>query len=182
MVWGVVGVGVEHACVLFELWRGRVHAGESVSVGFPVVGGWDESSGDVYVADPGSDWVEKFDGSGNLVWIAGDGVDQTTGGNLCTVGTGDTCQAGTSGSGPGQFEMPQFVAVDNSGGVSAGDVYVGDSGDNLVTKLTSAGAVVSSWGRFPVGEWAAVGVGRDERPVWDVGGGRGRFDRGFVGV
>lgn len=106
----------------------------------------DGASGDVYVGDPGNDWVEKFDSSGNLVWIIGTGVDQTTGGDLCTVASGDTCQAGTAGAGPGQFESPAFVAVDNSAGATQGDLYVADTGDNLVQRFHPDGTLDASWG------------------------------------
>ena len=46
----------------------------------------------------------------------------------------------------GGFSLPTFIAVDNSGGASSGDVYVGDVNNNVVQKFTSEGAVVDSWG------------------------------------
>jgi hypothetical protein len=39
-----------------------------------------------------------------------------------------------------------FVAVDNSTGASAGDVYVGDTGNNVVSKFSAEGALIESWG------------------------------------
>jgi hypothetical protein len=97
---------------------------------------------DVYVADTGNRRVDQFS-SGTFVrawgWGVADGLPSF---ETCTL----VCQAGLSGSGPGQFETPAFVAVDNSGGPSAGDVYVGDTGDNLVSKFTGEGALVESWG------------------------------------
>ncbi len=106
----------------------------------------DQTSGDVYVIDSGNSRVEKFDASGNFILAFGKGVDQTTGGDVCTATSGDTCQAGTNGSSAGEFSSPAFVAVDNSAGASAGDVYVGDTGDSAVSKFTSGGALVSTWG------------------------------------
>jgi hypothetical protein len=55
-------------------------------------------------------------------------VDRSTGGNLCTVESGDECQAGLSSSMPGGFEHPHAIAVDNDPSSPAyGDVYVADS-------------------------------------------------------
>ena len=54
---------------------------------------------------------------------------------------------------PGQFDTPQSITVDNSGGPSDGDVYVSafpftstqvENGN--ITKLNAAGNVISSWG------------------------------------
>jgi hypothetical protein len=101
---------------------------------------------DVYVVDPANFRVEKFDSLGNFIFMFGQHVNQTTGGDVCTVASGDTCQAGTSGSTPGSFITPTFVAADGSSGPSAGDVYVGDSGDNLVSKFGPSGNLIASWG------------------------------------
>ena len=50
---------------------------------------------------------------------------------------------GTSGSGPGQFNNPVFVAVDD-----AGDVYVTDSGNHRVQKFDDDGTFVGQWGSY----------------------------------
>ncbi len=104
----------------------------------------DASSGDVWVTDPANHRVEKFDSAGNFLLMIGKAVDQTTGGNICTVASGDTCQAGKSGTSPGEFETPTFVAVDNSS--TEGDIYVGDTEDNKVSKFDSSGNLITSWG------------------------------------
>ena len=106
----------------------------------------DQTSHDFYVTDPGNHRVEKFDSNGNFLLMFGKGVNQTTGGNLCPVSGGDVCQAGASGSTPAAFQDPYYLAVDNSGGPSAGDVYVADKGNKLVQKFDSSGNIVSSWG------------------------------------
>ncbi len=105
------------------------------------------SAGDSYVADPPNHLIEKFDPAGNLIWIAGKGVDKTTGADLCTISSGDECQPGTSAATPGAFEAPSFLAVDNSSGPSAGDVYVADTAAKLVTKLAPDGSAVKGWGK-----------------------------------
>ncbi len=76
----------------------------------------------------------------------GKGVDKTTGADICTAASGDACQAGTPGSAPGEFEAPTFVAVDGSSGASSGDVYVGDTGTQTVSKFDSTGQLIASWG------------------------------------
>jgi DNA-binding beta-propeller fold protein YncE len=98
---------------------------------------------DVYVADTENHRVDEFKSDGAFVRAWGWGVGGGSGFETCTA----TCQIGLSGSGPGEFKAPVFIAVDNStGGASAGDVYVGDAGDNVVSKFTAEGALVKSWG------------------------------------
>jgi hypothetical protein len=101
---------------------------------------------DVYVTDLGNHRIEKFDKTGHLVLMFGKGVNSTTGGDVCTIASGNTCQAGTPGGSPGQLGTPAYVAVDNSGGPSDGDVYVGDTADNVVSKFDSSGALITTWG------------------------------------
>ena len=104
------------------------------------------SAHDIYVTDPADHRVEKFDSSGNFILMFGKDVDQTTGGNVCTAASGDTCQDGAAGSSAGEFTTPTFLAVDGSSGPSSGDVYVGDTGDNFVSKFESSGNLITSWG------------------------------------
>jgi DNA-binding beta-propeller fold protein YncE len=100
----------------------------------------DQSTGDVYVADSQNFRIQKFDAAGNFILMFGKGVDLTHPGDICTAESGDVCQAGTQGSGGGtQFSTPTFVAVDNSTGPSAGNVYVGDTGTNTISKFDSSG-------------------------------------------
>ena len=103
------------------------------------------SAGDVYVTDPANFRLEKFDSSGNFILMFGQGVDQSNPGNVCTAASGDTCGPGTQDSAPGAFNTPTFVAVDGSSGPSAGDVYVADTGDNLVSKFAPDGSLIGSW-------------------------------------
>jgi len=106
----------------------------------------DRASHDFYVTDPGNHRVEKFDSTGKFLLMFGKSVNQTTGGNVCPTNPGDVCKAGVSGSTPGAFETPEFIAVDNSSGPSKGDVYVADPANALVQKFDSSGHIVSSWG------------------------------------
>jgi hypothetical protein len=100
-----------------------------------------ESTHDIYVADTGNHRVDEFTATGSFLRafgadVGGSGVD------ICTT----SCAEGTSTSSPAGFEAPVFVAVDNSSG-SAGDVYVGDTGNNSVTKFDPSGTLISSWGK-----------------------------------
>jgi hypothetical protein len=106
----------------------------------------DQASGAVYVADTGSNRVEKFSATGTFIFAVGKEVDETTGGDLCTAASGDTCGRGSQSTTPGEFERPYFVAVDSSGGLSAGDFYVGDGFDGLVSKFDASGHLVTTWG------------------------------------
>jgi hypothetical protein len=107
----------------------------------------DKVTHDVYVTDPGHARVEKFDSSGHLLLMFGDEVDQTTGADVCTIASGDTCKTGVPGNGPAAFEAPTYLAVDNTSGPSAGDIYVGDTETNLVQKFDSGGHLITSWGQ-----------------------------------
>ena len=104
-----------------------------------------QSTGDVYVVDGANFRVEKFtptSSAGGFDLAFGSGVNSGSGNaNICTT----DCQAGTQGTSPGAFTQPMFIAVDNSGGASDGDVYVGDPGDNTVSKFDSSGNLVTSW-------------------------------------
>jgi DNA-binding beta-propeller fold protein YncE len=130
----------------------------------------DEQTGDVYVVDSGNDRVEKFGPSGEFILMFGKEVNQTevmlSGSeaeqDVCTAASLDTCQAGVEGSTPGAFSFrlgfkssgvrAGFLAVDNSAGPSRGDVYVADSGDALVSRFTSSGELVKTWGDDGPGE------------------------------
>jgi len=112
-----------------------------------------EATHDVYVVDAKNFRVEEFNGAGNFVSMFGKDVNKTkveaaaseAEENVCAAATGDVCQAGVQGSGgDGQFSEPEYVAVDNSGGPSAGDVYVSDNGTKAVYEFDAAGAFISA--------------------------------------
>jgi hypothetical protein len=113
-----------------------------------------DETGDIYITDTGNARIDEFNSEGEFVLTFGREVNKTAvmlsgteaEQNLCTAFSADECQRGASGSGPGQFTTPVFVAVDNSAGASKGDVYVGDTGDDLVTKFSASGALIESWG------------------------------------
>jgi hypothetical protein len=119
----------------------------------------DNSSGGggaVYVIDDGSPRVQKFTAEGAPILMLGEGVDQTTDGNLCTAASGDSCGPGVpdTGASPGAFGgVPtdsSFAELGNELSVDAeGHLYVGDPrGDDDFTqprieKFDSSGAFLS---------------------------------------
>ncbi len=128
------------------------------------------SSGDVYVGDPFNHRVEKFDAGGHFILMFGEDVNKTkveapgsseAERNVCTAASGDVCQQGAEGTGPGAFagDRPLAIAVDSTGGPSAGDVYVANTtsdpdkhikgqgaGEGTITKFDENGMPVTSWG------------------------------------
>jgi len=82
------------------------------------------STGTVYVADKNHNRILIYSRQGSLIakWGAEEGN-------------------GASGDGPGQFNHPAAVAVEASG-----NVYVADSGNNRIVKLSASGTVLGEWG------------------------------------
>ena len=89
-----------------------------------------EKTGDVYVVDSANNRVEVFGHKGEFIEVWGWGVkDGKSEFEICKQGEGleGVCHPGIAGTGEGQFEAPEAIAVDNStsaGDESAGDVYV----------------------------------------------------------
>jgi hypothetical protein len=107
-----------------------------------------DSSGDVYVADSTNNRVEQFSATGSFIRTWGNGVNATSGGDVCprTGFPGDACQAGNASSIRGGFKQVVGIGVDNSTGGAAGNVYVLDGGNNRVQEFSSEGAFVLMWG------------------------------------
>ena len=81
-----------------------------------------DASGNVYVADYGSNLIRKITSEGVVTIFAGSGM-----------------QGKTNGTGiDASFNGPIGVAVDASG-----NLYVADSGNNLIRKITSTGLVTT---------------------------------------
>jgi hypothetical protein len=82
--------------------------------------------GDVFVYDSGNFRVQRFTPAGAFVLAFGDGVNQTTSGDVCTAVSGNTCGAGVNGFGPGQFNS-NSTRVEIA--LGAGTVHVADCTD-----------------------------------------------------
>lgn len=77
----------------------------------------------VYVYDVGSHRIQRFTSTGDFVWMVGDGVNVTTGGDICTKASGNVCGPGTGGDAEGQLNTPEGDTIDVGPG---GVVYAGD--------------------------------------------------------
>lgn len=104
----------------------------------------DQESGDVYVADTVNNRVDKFGPEGEflLAWGWGVADGKTEALQTCTM----TCFAGLEGSGAGEFNGVEGIAVDSSLGFSHGDIYVADTHNNRVQKFTPQGEFVLMFG------------------------------------
>ena len=94
-----------------------------------------DASGNVYVAELANHRVQKFNPEGQFLFMAGGEVNKTKseeGGsteaqrNLCVAGSGDVCQAGTQGTGEGQFGQQSVSALIALGTTASNRFYVGD--------------------------------------------------------
>jgi DNA-binding beta-propeller fold protein YncE len=108
----------------------------------------EQDSGDIYVVDSNHQRVEKFDAEGAFLLGWGFGVENGED-KLQTCTT--ACRGGFEGlasemEGSGQLDFPQGVAVDNSVGLSHGDVYVIDVRNNRVEKYGPEGEFILAFG------------------------------------
>jgi hypothetical protein len=83
----------------------------------------DRTTQRLYVADRNNNRIDVFKADGSFAMAFGWGVADGTTKALQSCTT--TCFKGLAGSGAGQMDSPAQIAVDNSGGPSQGDVYVG---------------------------------------------------------
>ncbi len=122
----------------------------------------DESTGDVYVADMGTDTVYKFDANGNPLDFAALGSNVLTG----------TATEAKSFSFPSLYGTSAAIAVDNACvqhtpvltgkaceefDPSAGDLYVMDGGHGVIDKFSPEGRYLSQIGGFTPSTGSAEG-------------------------
>jgi NHL repeat len=86
----------------------------------------DQATGGVYVADTSNHRVDEFTSKGVFVLAFGKDVNKGNALQPDVCRALEECQKGAEGSAPGELHAPRFIAVDNSGGASQGDMYVGD--------------------------------------------------------
>ena len=144
----------------------------------------DEATGNVYVADVGTDTVYKFDANGNPLDFAALGSNALT---------GSATEAG-SFSFPSVYGSPAAIAVDNACvqhtpaltgkaceefDPSAGDLYVMDSGHGVIDKFSPEGTYLSQIG--VEGELLGLGVDGSGTVHVDLGTGPA-FDGYVLGI
>ncbi len=107
----------------------------------------DPITGDVYVTEYGNERVQELSASGKFVAMFGGDVNETTGADVCTQAEIEAahvkCKAGTEGGAPGQFYIPESIAVDPS----TGNFYVQDMFNWRVQEFTSNGKFVLMIGK-----------------------------------
>ena len=159
----VHGVTAEETCSFSSVWRS--YYGGSGTTAYSVA---TDSSGNVYVTDPGSNRIQKYSSDGEIIsyWDGGTrgtenehfsspaGIAVDSSGNvyiadrknhtiqkLSSRGFLDTW--GSEGTGERQFSSPAGLAADSSG-----NVYVADTGNNRIQKLHSTGTFMMTWGAY----------------------------------
>jgi sugar lactone lactonase YvrE len=95
-------------------------------------------SGNVYVADWGNHLIRKISPAGEVTTFAGSGMQGFANGQ-------DTSTS---------FKFPQGVAID-----AAGNLYVGDSGNELIRKISPSGLVTTLAGSGSIGLSNGIGAG-----------------------
>ncbi|HEX5309685.1 MAG TPA: hypothetical protein VFW38_11460 [Solirubrobacteraceae bacterium] len=128
---------------------GSVSGGPSGQISKPSSISVDQATGDVYILDFALHRIERYTASGSLVWMIGGDVN-TVGSSeaetsICTVASGDTCQAGVE-SAAGAFPHGAFKPENQNGNVlfvggPEDLVYLGDEG-RVVEYNASTGAWV----------------------------------------
>jgi RHS repeat-associated protein len=89
-----------------------------------------DSKGNVWATDMGNSRVEEFNSAGVFLKMFGWGVSNGEAKlEVCT----SSCRAGLKGSGNGEFNTPEGIAVDSNG-----DVFVADRGNHRVQEFNSA--------------------------------------------
>lgn len=96
------------------------------------------STGNVYIGDEVNNRIDELNEKGEFVQAWGWGVSNGESKfEICTT----SCQAGKTGSGGGQLNEPQGVAIDSSG-----DVWVTDYANNRVDEFSEKGEFIKAIG------------------------------------
>jgi len=108
-----------------------------------------DSAGNLDVTDTANNRVAQFSSTGAFIEVIGSNVNKTkveSGGttlekNRCTAASGNTCQAGSAGSGEGQIAEP--IGITTTGGTN---FFVVERANNRVEKLSPQAEVLAKFG------------------------------------
>jgi NHL repeat len=152
--WGVVdGTAALQVCTATSDCVGGLSGNGAGQFGSSFQGITVDGSGDVYVVDRSNSRVQKFDSEGNFLLMFGGDVNKTkvdaaapeAEQNICPIAPGDVCQAGTQGTGNGQFgawPVGSYIGVDPGAAPAEDTIYVGD--DDRVQSFEPDGSYVKS--------------------------------------
>jgi hypothetical protein len=105
------------------------------SIAVNVTGSGEVPVGSVYVVDATNNRIQRFSSAGAFVSAFGLGVDQSTGGNVCTAESGDICKAGTASAAAGSVNQAYGIAIDQN----TGAVYVSSKANRRIDVFSAAG-------------------------------------------
>ena len=117
----------------------------------------DFETGRLYVADTANSRIDVFDSTGSFERAFGWGVKEGKSEfQVCTTG----CREGLAGSGPGQFNHPTSITVDNDPASPAHhDVYVVDRNNSRVERFGPEGEFKLAFGSAGEGEGQFSDIG-----------------------
>ena len=101
-----------------------------------------DAHGNDWVVEYGSNRLSEFSPSGAFIETVGWGVSNGEAKlEVCTA----SCKAGIAGTGKGQLEGPDGIAI------AGGDIYVADTGNDRIEVLNEKGEWVTQWGSLGTG-------------------------------
>lgn len=112
----------------------------------------DKATGNVYVSDPGNSRIVELSASGQFVrafgWGTKPGGERQDAFQDCT----EYCYGGIAGSGPGQLNVPQGVAIGPEG-----NVWVAEFTNNRIQVFSAEGDFLASYGSAGTGDGQFAG-------------------------
>lgn len=101
------------------------------------------ANGNLYIADGGNERVQEITPGGEFVLTFGSKVDQTTGGDVCTAASKDTCGPGVVGSKADEFSGPTSIVADRA----THRIYVLDLSNWRIQEFSEAGEFILTFGK-----------------------------------
>jgi sugar lactone lactonase YvrE len=125
---------------------GQFSGGERNAAGIAINQEVGKDGGDVYIADTGNNRVVQFSGEGQFIRAWGFGVADGESEAFQVCNAPGPCFAGIPGPAGGQLSAPKGIAVDNSAGLTQGDVYVQDTANNRIERYGPDGEFILAFG------------------------------------